>query len=342
MLLQQLEPASARLCLRVKKECQRRLPLKSGDGALLAVSGGADSLALALIFKIIAPGMGLRLAACHINHNLRREAAADEAHARQFCARLQIPFTALAADVAGRALADKCGIEEAGRGLRLEMLEAQRKAAGADHILTGHHLGDLAEDMLMRIARGAGWPGLGGMGWRSGAILRPLLHVEPEELRAFLSACGFSWREDASNQSLAFKRNRFRRVILPLLRCENPAFNASAANIHDAAQIDADYWERELDKALAANPWRESRAGLLLPRRLLEPMHPALRLRLYHKALNHLRAAAGAAGQNRRRTLQRLEEAFLSGIGGKRLECSGGITALCGKDGILLTAAARP
>lgn len=341
MRLQNLEPVSARLCLRVEKILKERGGFRGGEKLLLAISGGADSIALALVLKILAPRLDLSLAAIHVNHHLRPEAGADAAFVAKFCGREQIPCKFADAEAAALAKTRRCGLEEAGRLARLKILEEQADIAGADYILTAHHAGDLAEDILMRLTRGAGWPALGGMAWKSGSFFRPLLEIEPCELRSFLVAAGQTWREDKSNQSLAFMRNRYRNVLLPLLRCENPSIDAALARTHEFARLDADYWEKELDSALAANPWQCSHNGncvaLLLPAALLKPLHPAARLRLYHRALNCLRGS----GQNRADTLNRLEKAWQSGIGGKIIQCSGGITAHCGKDGVLLKKAGR-
>lgn len=334
MRLQDLEAVSAHLCLRIERICRNQLKIAAGSRLLLAVSGGADSLALAVIFQALAPRLDASVSAIHINHNLRAAAAEDAAFVEKFCTQIGMLCAVVDINVNDAARMWRCGLEEAGRILRYRVLEERRKIQKADQILTGHHAGDLAEDILMRVMRGAGWPALGGMAWKNGKISRPLLRTQPQELRALLLACGFSWREDESNQSLEFLRNRLRHVVLPLLRLENPAINQSMGRIHELAQLDRDYWDNLLDSALQAHPWQISRTGLdatlLLPRKLLEPLHPAARMRLYHRGLNQLRDS----GQNRMDALLRLERAWQSGIGGRAIQCSGGITAYCAKNGI--------
>lgn len=339
MRIGDLEPASARLCLDIKKICERRLGVEPGQKLLLAVSGGADSIALALIFSVIAPMLKIAICAAHIDHSLRPGSAQDATFVANFCAKNDIDFSMIKADARERAELARCGLEEAGRHLRLEILGRERARANADFIAVGHHKGDLAEDIIMRLTRGAAWPAAGGMGWKSGDIIRPLLHTDPAALRSFLIACGYSWREDESNKSLAFKRNRVRHIALPMLRCENPDLDSGLARFHDLAQLDGDYWERELDSELARAPWQVKEVGgkiaILLPRPLLAPMHPAARMRLYHRALKKLRGMSGGKGQSRADALFRLDHVFASGIGGKIIQCSGGISALCGKDGVL-------
>lgn len=344
MKIQDLDPDSAHLCLAVERSCRERLPIQAGQKLLLAVSGGADSIALALIFHLLAPRLAVSLAACCINHKLRPEAATDALFVASFCQRLGLELVEQEANVAELAAARKLGLEEAGRLERLRILEEQRKTTGSDFIVLAHHAGDLAEDILLRLTRGAGWPALGGMAWQNGRFLRPLLHTEPATLRNFLHACGQSWREDASNAELTFKRNRFRHVFLPLFRCENPAVNNSFLKIHEFAQLDADYWEKQLEAVLEANPMelqmREQGASMELARPLLASLHPALRLRLYHAALKKLRGRTGAGGQTAADTLLRLDAAFQSGVGGRIFQCGGSVTARCNRAGVTFRAEA--
>lgn len=341
--LQNLTPKNARLCLKIENICRQRLGIAPGSKLLLAVSGGPDSLALATIFLVIAPRMDFSLSCLHVDHHLRPSSAWEAKFVRDFCEGMGLECVIAHADVQAIANSGKCGIEEAGRLARHKLLEDRAGAINADYILTGHQAEDLAEDIMMRLLRGAGWPALSGMGWRNGHIRRPLLHESPERLKSFLKSCGLDWINDESNQSLAFRRNRVRHLLMPMLRCENPAIINSFERVHDLGQLDADYWREILDKALAETPWHLDMENgiLILPKELLRPLHPAARLRLYHKALGHLRAGVFGGGQSRNDNLQRLEEVFLSGIGGKMIQCGGGITATIEHGGIVLRSAPR-
>lgn len=337
--LQNLAPQDAHLCLRTGKICRQILGIKPGSRLLLALSGGPDSLALSLLLLILASRLEVELAALHVNHHLRRTSDVEAEFVMSFCKNAGLPCAVAHANVNAIALAGKCGLEEAGRLARRKLLENHRKAIGADFILTGHHAEDLAEDIVMRMLRGAGWPALAGMAWRNGHILHPLLRESPERLKAFLRDNNCEWVNDESNQSLAFRRNRIRHLLMPLLRCENPAITHTMGRIHDLGQLDADYWQTELDKALATHPWQfdPCSASLVLPKALLMPLHPAARLRLYHRALAELRyRKSDHPGQTRADSLMRLEEVFRGGIGGKVIQCSGGITATLKRGDIIL------
>lgn len=351
--LQNLPRASALLCLEIETFCLRQLALARGSHLVLAISGGADSTALALILSLLAPRLDLRLSALSINHGLRPEAEGDTAHARAVCQALGIQCSVRQADVKGFAAKYHMGEEEAGRSIRYSLLEEERLAQHAHFIAVGHHREDLSEDVLLRLVRGAGWPSLGGMPARDDVrhLLRPLLTCCPADLKQLLLQCGLSWREDASNQSTQYRRNRLRLHVLPLLRAENPALDRSMGHMWQLAGMDRDYWEKVLDAALLAHPWQEVKSeqkgctatgkSIFLPRSLLRALHPAARLRLYMRAVQHLCTcgitSADAvipalpqptpSAQGRASTLLALDAALTQGRGNTRFQLPGGCEA---------------
>ena len=344
--LQKLPAVTARLCLEVERFCCQRLGLAQGSRLLLALSGGADSTALAFVLHLLAPRMGLTLHAMSVDHCLREESAQDAEFVLQLCKKLGIDCTVRQADVRAFAACGKVGIEDAARRLRYSLLEQERVAVGADFITLGHHAADVSEDVLLRLTRGTGWPALGGMTARDDErrLLRPLLATDAQALRGLLAECGIGWCEDASNQSRQYKRNRLRLDVLPLLRQENPSLDRTVHDLWQMARLDEDYWNKALDAALAENPWLELPAAgedgpsLTLPAKLLAGLHPAARLRLYLRAVRCLcRAAAGDIGEDdgagqlhgqaRARTLLALDEALASGRGNTRFQLPGGLEA---------------
>ena len=350
LTLQNLPPAAARLCLEVERFCLSRLDLARGSRLLLALSGGADSTALALVLHLLAPRLGLTLHALSVDHGLRAESAQDAEFVLQLCKKLGIACTVRQADVRGLAANDKIGIEDAARRLRYALLEQERATVKADFIALGHHAADVSEDVLLRLTRGTGWPALGGMAARDNErhILRPLLATDAQALKDLLQGCGLHWCEDASNQSRQYKRNRLRLDVLPLLRHENPSLDRTVHDLWQMARLDEDYWNKTLDAALAAHPWLAQRAedgapDVTLPAKLLAGLHSAARLRLYVRAVRCLCGMgqfefgiAGEAdpdstgqrnGQARARTLLALDEALASGRGNTRFQLPGGLEA---------------
>ena len=185
-------------------------PFERAPALAVAVSGGADSLALAILAAAWAERRGGRVLALTVDHGLRPESAAE---ARQTAAWLA------ARGITSRVLAwegpkPAAGIQAAARAARYALLEAASREAGLLHLLLAHHALDQAETTLIRAERGSGATGLAGMAAvreRPGLrLLRPLLGVMPDRLRATLRELGQPWLEDPSNRSPRFRRGRLR------------------------------------------------------------------------------------------------------------------------------------
>ena len=198
----------------------------TGTKILVGVSGGLDSMVLLHALKTLAGGRRWKLAVAHFNHRLRGRASdADEALVRKTAGEMKLPFFAGAADVQGIAREEKISIEMAARQLRHVFLARTAREHGANTIALAHHADDQVELFFLRLLRGAGGIGLGGMQWRSPSpadervsIIRPLLDVARAELAAFAKKNRIRYREDATNLSVDFLRNRIRHELLPLLR----------------------------------------------------------------------------------------------------------------------------
>ena len=234
-----------------------RLPptsLRPGERVCVAISGGADSTALLLLVHA-ANALGVGLSAIHVNHSLRAEESdADQQFVVDLCERLAIPLHLQKVDTATRAAAYRETIEEAGRNLRYAAFGSLLQQGQADVILTAHTLDDQAETVLMKLLRGAWLEGLSAISptleLPGGRILRPLLHTRREELRAYLTNIGQTWREDSSNSDDAFTRNRLRHSVLPVLRKENPAVDQTLANLAELAREEESRWSVELARIL--------------------------------------------------------------------------------------------
>jgi len=287
--LQDLSPQGARFCLSIDRFVTRDLNLDlQGKSLLIALSGGADSMALLLAAHLLKTRWQVSLQAVHLNHNLRAEAEDDALFARSMCERLNIPCRTGSSSVATYAHRFNLGLEEAGRTLRYRFLLGIKRRHKAHYILTGHHHNDLAEDMLLRLVRGAGWPHLAGMqAFDPGTgLLRPLLMTPKEELTVFLRAHGLSWREDSSNQDPAFTRNRIRHSVIPLLLQENANLLRTVEQMWRQARLDESLFQQELEALRSFEVHRPE--AVLLPKETLAATHPALRLRWYRDVLNRL------------------------------------------------------
>ena len=279
--------------------------LKPGMRLAVALSGGADSVALLRALAARRVELGLVLHAAHLHHGLRgAEADGDLEFCRALTARLEILFHEALVDTTAEAKADaKLGkpaetIEEAARRLRYAWFRELLSTEPLDAIVTAHTRDDQAETVLAKFLRGAWTEGLAGISPRletagSGAIVRPLLHTTRAEILAYLDALDQDWREDSSNRHLTFTRNRIRHELLPLLEGWNPRLREHLAQMAELAHDEEAWWQAELARLaprliLPGRPARGggrtagevSGAGLAMEVSRLAALAPALQRRL--------------------------------------------------------------
>lgn len=311
--LQDLPPDQVRFCLGVERF------ISSGAGAplnnssvLCALSGGPDSTALLICLWYLCPRLNVRLSAAHLDHGLRKESKAEAEHAAALCREFSIEFYTERAELAEK---DGSGLEAAARRARYDFLDRARSVAGAHMIAVGHTLNDLAEDQIMRMIRGAGWPALGGMPAHDPErrLVRPLLTTPKTECVTFLKAIGVDWIEDPSNKDDSFFRNRVRMRILPLMLRENPGYLETAGTLWRMARIDEAHFASELNEV---EP--DEDGAVTVGRAELATLHPALRLRLYKSVIESLGEGQPLAG-----ALFDLDEAFREKRTGKTFQFPG-------------------
>lgn len=346
-ILQELTPPQARFCLDAARFLTRDLNIRlKGCSLLIAFSGGADSTALLLCMRCLAPSFNLTLAAAHLDHGLRPSSAREAEHCAAFCRELGIPCVNERRDIAGQRLRNKTGLEEEGRLARYDFFAKQAKRLGCDWILTAHQNNDLAEDLLMRLIRGAGWPAVSGMpaADETRKLLRPLLLTPRREIENFLLSLGIDWLHDESNSDSSRLRNRIRGELLPLFLRENPAFLNTVAGLWRLGRIDEAYFneclsapdrpatgfsDRTLPEKNPPSPL-DPPATLVTPAATLTALPQALRLRLYKKAL-----ACLGPGQALLSSLLRLDRSWLSGNGRTTHRFPGGKNAQVDGTGIV-------
>lgn len=324
--LQDLPPHWAHFCLKIERFITDGLDVTlSGKTVVTAFSGGVDSTALLLVLHFLSQKNNGRVVAVHLNHNLRDEADEDALWAETFCESLGVESVVRSVDVAELARQEGLGIEEAGRNARYELFAEVLETRRGDYLAVGHHLDDLAEDVLMRLSRGTGWPGLAGMPGHDPArkLIRPFLLTPKATLTQFLTDLDIPWREDATNLDESWTRNRVRHAILPLFLEENPNFLEAVARLWKIGTLDADYWDsklRHIDNLVTADALKDA--------------HKAKRLRLYKAALDNV----GDGGQALADTLFKLDEAWSEKRVGATFQFPGGRTATITQSGVLFSA----
>ena len=223
---------------KVERYIEKHKLLKPSELYIVALSGGADSVALLLLLK----NGGFNIHAAHCNFHLRgEESDRDEVFCEQLCAVENIPFHRAHFDTREYADLHKVSIEMAARELRYRWFEQLRQDIGAAGICVAHHRDDSVETVLLNLVRGTGLRGLTGIQPRNGYILRPLLCVSRAEIEAFLAEKGQKYVTDSTNLEADVQRNVVRLEVLPLLRKLNPAvvenIQRTAENLAESQQV---------------------------------------------------------------------------------------------------------
>jgi tRNA(Ile)-lysidine synthase len=241
---------------------------RPGQRVAVAVSGGADSVALLRRLIEERHALGIVLSVAHVHHGIRGAAAdEDEAFVASLAAAHGLPFHLHRANAPAAAATLHETLEEAARNLRYAFFRELIAASEADAVATAHTLDDQAETVLHKLLRGAWTEGLSGIHpvlvTEPGSILRPFLENTRSTIEAWLLELQQSWREDASNQDIAHTRNRIRRQLLPLLRTFNPQIAAQLARLATISADEEAYWQGELQRLLPALllPGRPTRGG---------------------------------------------------------------------------------
>lgn len=260
---------------------------ETGSRVLVAVSGGPDSVALLQALTRIGPDWNLRLGVAHFNHGLRgEESRKDSEFVAELARGLDLPFHAGEGDVRGLAKAKRVSLQMAARQARLDFLESVRRGHRYDVIALGHTADDQVELFFLRLLRGAGSEGIKGMWPGNRGLVRPLLAVGKGVVLAWLDQEKLPYREDLSNLSRNYLRNRVRLDLVPLLeRDYNPRLKAAVWRLMAFLQEDERSLADAVDQAWNAAGTRVTPdcAVISIPRLLA--LSPALQARLLRRTL---------------------------------------------------------
>ncbi len=214
--------------------------MRPGDRVGVAVSGGADSVALLLLLLELREKLGIVLSVVHFNHKLRGKASdADETFVAKLAVKHGLEFHSASVYVAKKAKNERANLEDAARRARYDYFRSLAESGVCGRIAVAHTADDQAETVLAHILRGTGLAGLGGIHPAAGPVIRPLLSVRRSELRGFLRARKQTWREDATNRDTERMRARIRRKLLPLLEKQfQPAIVEHLTRLAELARED--------------------------------------------------------------------------------------------------------
>lgn len=276
--------------------------------------------------------LGVRVAVAHVHHGLRGEGAdADEAFVAALAKRLALPFAHRRVDPRARIAAATSSrvrptVQEAARRLRADALRDAARELGADHVALAHNADDQAETVLLRLLRGTGPEGLGGIAERSpdGFFVRPLLGVARREILTYATRQGIEWREDPSNADRRYARARLRHEWLPgLARDFNPRLLRAIGDLAEAQRRESEWISLRVEQEASRRFARDANGVLRIAAEdWSEGLMPdAIARRLARHALHQM----GAARDVTRAHIERVVRFWREGRPGRRLELPAGL-----------------
>jgi tRNA(Ile)-lysidine synthase len=309
----------------------------------VAVSGGADSVALLLLLLELRNKMGIVLSVVHFNHQLRGKASdADEKFVAKLAAKYALEFHTASVHVARKAKKERANLEDAARRARYDYFRSLVESGKLTRIAVAHTADDQAETVLAHVIRGTGLTGLGGIHPVAGNVFRPLLGIRRNELRNFLRAQKQNWREDATNRDTKKMRARIRKKLLPLLEKHfQPVIVNHLATLADLARENEFFFQGMVEERAAALVQRNADGARIGIRELLEPFKEAessaLSKRLVRQLVEEVKPRAGQLGA---RHVEAVLELARSGRSGSLLSLPGSVE-VCKERAALLFRASK-
>ncbi len=263
--------------------------ITQGDGIVIGVSGGADSVALLLLLNSLKLKYKLSLYVVHVHHGLRAEADSEAEYVRSLCEERDIPFFIKKADIKTLSKELKIGTEDAGRKVRYEAFDEVLRQVGAHKIAVAHNCNDRAETMLFNLARGTGIKGLVSIPEKRDNIIRPLLFATRLQIEEFLGRAGIKYCTDLSNFTDDYARNRIRNNIIPALE-EGINKGAVLHMFETAEQLSGLYAfaEKCCDEAFTETVVSESATQISFDKEKLLTMDEYLQSMLIKRAIDRL------------------------------------------------------
>jgi tRNA(Ile)-lysidine synthase len=284
-----------KLANRLLSVLRRQFQIHAGDRIGVAVSGGADSVALLLLFFELRERLGVVLNVVHFNHKLRARASeADEKFVSKLAAKLGLEFYSSSANVTVKAKKERANLEDAGRRARSDYFQSLVDSGLCARIAVAHTADDQAETVLGHILRGTGLAGLGGIHPVRGSIFRPLLHFRRAELRTYLRSKKQTWREDATNQDTKRTRAHIRKSLLPLLEKKfQSAIVDHLSALADLARQDEAFLDSIAAARLPEFTFNSGHEVRIIADSFSTPLSPAISTRIVRRVIASLKSRPG-------------------------------------------------
>ena len=265
--------------------------IEDGETVLVAVSGGADSLALLYGLHALQTPLNCQLHVVHLDHGLRHDSPTDAEFVREHAVRLELPFTGRSVELLHLTKQWKLSVEAAGRRARYEFYESVCAQVGATKVALGHHQDDIAETVLMNLLRGTGSSGLKGIvPIRDGKFIRPLVAFTRQEIESFLKSINLVPQEDSTNIDKRYLRNRIRHELIPLLEQNyNPNIGTGLSRTAEILGAESEYLDTIAREAFDTCRLPSSQPTcIMLDREKLLPYHIALQRRVLRHSVSEI------------------------------------------------------
>lgn len=275
----------------VVKAIEKYNMLSFGDNVVVAVSGGPDSIALLHILNSLRDRYNLSLYGAHLNHMLRGgESDGDAAYVEDFCRKFEIPLTVRRVDIDRMSKEEGISHEEAGRKARYSLFEDVAISYDASKIALAHNMNDQAETVLMRIMRGTGLEGLGGIKpVRDNRFIRPLLFTTRSDIENYCKIHSLNPRTDSTNLKPIYSRNKIRLELIPYIR-ENycPGIETALSSMAELLKDDNDYLEEHVS-SIYKDSAVEKEGFVLIDTKVINSLHVAVSRRLIRRGILHVK-----------------------------------------------------
>ena len=264
--------------------------IENGETVIVAVSGGADSLALLYGLHALRSQLNCQLHVAHLNHCLRPDADADADFVHQHAAHLKLPCTIQRMEMSHLAQRWKLSIEAAGRKARYQFYESVTTEIDATKVALGHHQDDIAETVLMNLIRGSGATGLKGIApVRDTKFIRPLAGFTRQQIEAFLTSIDVVPKHDTTNTDTRYLRNRIRHELIPRLESDyNPNIKTGLSRTADVLRAESEYLDTAARKAFETCRIQDQHKNVVLDRVEFRKHHIALQRRMLRQSVSEM------------------------------------------------------
>ena len=275
---------------RVLKTIEKYKLIESGDGVLIAVSGGPDSMCLLDILNKLKEKLNIKIAVVHVNHGIREEANEETEYIKNYCEKYNIKIYVKYEKVVELAKQNKIGLEEAGRKVRYDFFDEVLQETKFNKIAIAHNMNDKVETILMNIIRGSGSLGLKGIEpKRENKYIRPLIEIERKDIEEYCSKNKLNPKFDKSNKDNTYTRNKIRNILIPFIKKEfNPNVIKGINNLSEIVTEEQNYLEKIVNNIYSQIKIEENKDKVILDLKEFNKQDTIIKKRLLLLSVNKI------------------------------------------------------